>query len=282
MRRAGRRAASPSETNQLGERLIRSAGRTVRRRPLIAGLAACAFGAHEARAFGQVGAFHPRLLSTDAAIPLKPPRVSAPGRWAWELVRRTSAPGRLLGEPVAADSPKLSHEPFCVWAGDQDVGALMQTERRGLRQFFQLGGVLFVDDTKPDSGAFGTSARRELQRVLPEVPIVKLPAKHVLYKSYYLVDRPIGRVEGPPELEAMGRGRRLQVVFSSHDLLGALARDGGGEGDNWSLPMESSDPLARQRAIRLAVNIAMYVLCSDYKDDQVHAEELMRRRGRMR
>ena len=36
----------------------------------------------------------------------------------------------------------------------------------------------------------------------------------------------------------------------------------------------------RQRAIRLAVNIAMYVLCSDYKDDQVHAEELMRRRGR--
>jgi hypothetical protein len=35
----------------------------------------------------------------------------------------------------------------------------------------------------------------------------------------------------------------------------------------------------RQQAIRLAVNIAMYVLCSDYKDDQVHAEELMRRRG---
>jgi hypothetical protein len=38
----------------------------------------------------------------------------------------------------------------------------------------------------------------------------------------------------------------------------------------------------RELAIRLAVNIAMYVLCLDYKDDQVHAEELMRRRGRQR
>jgi hypothetical protein len=34
--------------------------------------------------------------------------------------------------------------------------------------------------------------------------------------------------------------------------------------------------------MRLAVNLAMYVLCLDYKDDQVHAEELMRRRGRVR
>ena len=34
-------------------------------------------------------------------------------------------------------------------------------------------------------------------------------------------------------------------------------------------------------AARLAVNIAMYVLCSNYKDDQVHAEHIMKRR-RMR
>ena len=38
----------------------------------------------------------------------------------------------------------------------------------------------------------------------------------------------------------------------------------------------------RELAQRLAINLAMYVLCLDYKDDQVHAEELMRRRGRLR
>jgi hypothetical protein len=35
----------------------------------------------------------------------------------------------------------------------------------------------------------------------------------------------------------------------------------------------------RERAVRLAVNLAMYVLCSNYKDDQVHAPFLMRRRA---
>ena len=38
----------------------------------------------------------------------------------------------------------------------------------------------------------------------------------------------------------------------------------------------------REEAVRLAVNVAMYVLCSNYKDDQVHAEHLMRRRGSAR
>jgi hypothetical protein len=250
----------------------------VARRTFLAASGACGLPSI-AYAFGQEGAFHARVLTAQHSPPLKPPRDSAPSRWAWELVRRTSAPGRLLTGNIAADDPALLDEPFCVWAGDANRGELLGTEQRGLRHFFQLGGVMFVDDSDPANGAFGRAARRELARVLPEVPVVALPQTHVLYKSYYLVERPAGRVEGPPEFEAMIRGRQLQVIFSSHDLLGALARD---TSETFTLPMESPDPQARQRAIRMAVNLAMYVLCADYKDDQVHAEELMRRRGRLR
>jgi hypothetical protein len=208
---------------------------------------------------------------------LGPERESALGRWSWELVRRTSAPAHLLLTKVSADDPKLTDEPFVVWAGAHAVQPLLRSERRSLQRFLELGGTLFVDDTEPEHGVFGQSVRRELSLILPSVPIAALPEQHVVYKSYYLVDRPVGRVLGPPVLEAMKRGRQVQVLFSSHDLLGALAR----QGETWSLPMEGADDTEqRQRAIRLAVNIAMYVLCSDYKDDQVHAEELMRRRGR--
>jgi hypothetical protein len=35
--------------------------------------------------------------------------------------------------------------------------------------------------------------------------------------------------------------------------------------------------IQREHAVRLAVNIAMYVLCSNYKDDQVHAPFLLQR-----
>jgi hypothetical protein len=108
---------------------------------------------------------------------------------------------------------------------------------------------------------------------------VPLPAQHVLYKSYYLLDRPVGRVEGPPHLEAISNGKTLRVLLSSHDVVGALAQQRGG---GWTYEVEPGGPPQRELAMRLAVNLAMYVLCLDYKDDQVHAEELMRRRGRQR
>jgi hypothetical protein len=244
------------------------------RRAALAGLAATWSGA--AWAFGQEGAFNPRPLTTLGSKPLSPERSAGLSQWSWELIRRTSAPARLHPDAVAADHPNLLTEPFCVWAGESATEPLTAAEQRGLREFFELGGVMFVDDAEPERGEFGRSARVELARVLPEVPLVPLPATHVVYKSYYLVERPVGRVQGPGTLDALVRGQKLQVLLSSHDLLGALARDDGG---TYRFPVEG-DAEVRQRAVRLAVNIAMYVLCSDYKDDQVHAEELMRRRGR--
>jgi hypothetical protein len=150
---------------------------------------------------------------------------------------------------------------------------------RGLERFLKMGGVLFVDDLAPASGAFGKSARRELRRVLPDAAPVALDPSHVIYKSYYIVDRPVGRVKGPATLDGIVRGKYAQVLLSSHDLLGALARSRTG---SWGLDVEPGGVAQREMAVRLAVNIAMYVLCSDYKDDQVHAPWLMRRRARLR
>lgn len=203
--------------------------------------------------------------------------MSGLSRWSWELIRRTSAPARLTVGAVAADSTDLLAEPFTVWLGSDAVAPLSEPEVRGLRQYLALGGVLFVDDSDPANGAFGRSVRRELRRILPESPLVPLPAQHVLYKSYYLLDRPVGRVEGPPHLEAISSGKSLRVLLSSHDLVGALAQLRGG---GFTFAIEPDHQ--RELAMRLAVNLAMYVLCLDYKDDQVHAEELMRRRGRQR
>ena len=76
-------------------------------------------------------------------------------------------------------------------------------------------------------------ARREIARVFPESPLVRLTARaggeveqeHVIYKSYYLLDRPVGRIEGPPYVEALVRGGDAQVLFLAQDLLGALSRN---------------------------------------------------------
>ncbi len=246
-----------------------------RRHLLAAALATLAPG--RALGFGESGSFSARLLLAGKQQQLQQ-RVSGLSRWAFELVQRTSAPGKLVPGSVEADRPALLAEPFAVWAGDSDVGALSITQIRGLERFLRLGGVLLVDDGAPESGAFSRSVRREIGRVLPATPAVRLDPGHVIYRTFYLLDRPVGRVLGPPHLEAIVRGRNAQVFFLQHDLLGALAR--GDEG--WAYEVTPGGPEQRERAVRLAVNIAMYVLCSDYKDDQVHASWLMRRRGQVR
>jgi Domain of unknown function (DUF4159) len=256
----------------------------VDRRSFLRGAFGAAFGAstlgraRAARAFGDVGAFDPRVLLAGGVTGAARP--TAPARWSWELVQRTSAPGRLKPTQVRADDPGVVDGPFLWLSGENALTAFTVQEITGLRKFFSLGGVLLVDDAgASDDGApsaFGKSAKVELARVLPDTSPISLGVDHVVMKSFYLIRRAEGRVEGPHTLEAIVRGGQAQVLFSTHDLGGALAKGATGA---WELPVVPGGDVQRERAIRLAVNIAMYVLCSNYKDDQVHAPFLMRRRA---
>jgi hypothetical protein len=233
-----------------------------------------------ARAFGDAGAFDPRVLSTGTQISNEAAHPSAPGRWSYELIQRTSAPAKLTPTHVRADGSDITHDPFVYWSGGAAAAPLTSAEIAGLRRFFSLGGVMLVDDATPGSagapGAFGASARREIARVLPDATPISLGTDHVVFRSFYLLMHADGRVAGSKSLDAIVRGGAAQVLFSSNDIGGALARSPVGV---WEEPVTPGGEVQRERAIRLAVNIAMYVLCSNYKDDQVHAPFLMRRRA---
>jgi hypothetical protein len=181
---------------------------------------------------------------------------------------------------VRADDPAIVDAPFLYWSGDTEVAPLTSAEIAGLRRFFSLGGLMLVDDAGAgehgEKSTFGTSARREIARVLPDSTPISIGTDHVVFRTFYLLRRAEGRVEGPASLDAIVRGGQAQVLFSEHDLGGALARGASGM---WEQPVVPGGDIQRERAIRLAVNIAMYVLCSNYKDDQVHAPFLMRRRA---
>jgi hypothetical protein len=252
-----------------------------RRLALLVGAAALALALclpRPARAFGDRGAFDPRILlaggTTGAA------HMTAPARWSWELVQRTSAPARMAPKTVRADDAAITDAPFVYWSGDTGVGELTPAEVFGLRRFFALGGVMVVDDagvaTDGQPSAFGTTAKKQLARVLTDATPIDLDVKHVIYHSFYLLKRAEGRVLGRPLVQALVRGGEAQVIFTGDDLGGALARGASGL---WEAPVVPGGDLQREHAIRLAVNIAMYVLCTNYKDDQVHAPFLMRRRA---
>lgn len=81
---------------------------------------------------------------------------------------------------------------------------------------------------------------------------------------------------GKRTVSAIVRNGQAQVLFLHHDLGGALAH---GKTSGWEETVAPGGEGQRENAVRFAVNIAMYVLCTNYKDDQVHAPFLMRRRA---
>lgn len=205
------------------------------------------------------------------------PRPSALRRLGWELARRTSIETSNDAVPVRLDRPGLHRHPMLYLAGSGAMPPLSEPERAGLRRHLQYGGFLLVDSADgSDGGGFDASIRRELARVLPAAPLQPVARDHVLYKSFYLLDRQGGRLLVKPWLEAQALEGRLAVVYSQNDLGGAWARTELGD---WEYPCTPGGEPQREAALRAGVNVAMYALCTDYKDDAVHLPFIMRRRS---
>ncbi len=205
------------------------------------------------------------------------PRPAALRRLGWELMQRTSIEAGPDGVPVRLGRPGLHRYPMLYLSGDGAMPPFSEGELAALRRHLTYGGFLLVDSADGSDGSgFDASARRELSRLLPTSPLARIAREHVLYKSFYLVDHQGGRLLVKPWLEGQVIGGRLAVVYSQNDLAGAWSRGQLGE---WEYDCTPGGEAQRETAFRLGVNLAMYALCTDYKDDAVHLPFIMKRRS---
>ncbi len=205
------------------------------------------------------------------------PRPSALRRLQWELAQRTSIETEADAVPIHLGQPGLHRYPMLYLAGDGALPPFSEPELASLRRHLQYGGFLLVDAADgSDRGGFDASVRRELARLMPASPLLRVAREHVLYKSFYLLEHQGGRLAVKPWLEAQVLDRRLAVIYSQNDLGGAWAR---GQLGDWDYTCTPGGEAQRETAFRLGVNIAMYALCTDYKDDAVHLPFILRRRS---
>ena len=241
-----------------------------RRRMLLAGLT---LPAVRAFAFGDSSRFIPAVAQHSGKWDV---RGSGLRRLAWELQRRTSIEVVLEARAIPLSSPRLFEHPFLYLGSDGELPPLKSDEVENLRRYLTFGGFVFADaNDGSDGNGFDQSFRRELGRVLPQSPLGQVPSTHVVFKSFFLLDAAPGRLLNKAWLESATIGRRAAVLYSQNDVLGALNRDDGG-----TFEFEPSPGGERQReyATRLAINIVMYSMCLDYKDDAVHLPMIMKRR----
>lgn len=247
-----------------------------RRRLLGAGLAGAAAFAlpRRARAIGP-GA---KLRIGQLALGTASPRPDALRRMAWELDKRTSIEVDLESPTVAPTAPTLHETPLLYLSGDRDFAVPSPAGVEALRRFLTFGGFLLIDSAEGTlDGAFDQSVRALCAALYPapSAGLELIPADHVIYKSFYLLERPLGRVALSPVMEGITRGGRLVVAYVQNDLGGAWSKDNLG---NYEFPCEPDGERQRELAFRMGVNLVMYALCLDYKTDQVHVPFIMRRR----
>jgi hypothetical protein len=203
-------------------------------------------------------------------------RPTALRRLLWEVGQRTSIEVDLEPKPVKPTDDALFRYPFLYWGGSGSFAPFSEDAVRRLRRHLTYGGTFLIDSADADpGGVFDTAVRRELGRILPRQPLAPVANDHVLFKTFYLVDHQAGRILRLPHLEGITIEKRYAVLYSQNDLGGAWARDAFGR---WEHEVTPGGERQREMAFRLGINVMMYALCLDYKDDLVHLPFILKRR----
>lgn len=208
--------------------------------------------------------------------PVAPATRWALATWAQEVRLRTSIELTEAAKAVSPSDAALFDLPLLYLSGDAAFAKVADKAIARLREHLLGGGLLLVDDTGRGgpSEAFDRSVKRMLHRVFGQ-QLARVPASHVVYRSFYRLHEPVGRRADTRYLEGILVGKRYAVLYTRNDLQGAFARLAHGGPALRVVPGGESQ---REQAYRLAINLVTYALCLDYKDDHAHVMELLKRR----
>lgn len=194
----------------------------------------------------------------------------------WEVTKRTSIDVRERPGRVTPTDDDLFRWPLLVWIGTGGFEPFSDAALKRLGRFLRAGGMLFVDDASaPGDDAFDRAVRREMRRMWPDRDMVPVSNDHTIYRSFFLLERPYGRINRVPHLEGVQFDDRSPVLYGRNDTFGAFGRDNLG---SWHLPVVPGGSVQREMAFRTGVNLLMYATCLNYKRDQVHTTAILRRR----
>ena len=202
------------------------------------------------------------------------------------------------GDPVGVDpaTDDLSLFPLLYWPVLANAPTPDADARARLNAFIQNGGMIVFDTRDADYPSSSSPERAALRRIasgLDIPPLERVPADHVLTRSFYLLQdfpgrfaRPEVWVEASPADAEQAEGmpfRNLNdnvtpVLIGGGDWAAAWAEDETGRA---VVPVGRGYAGERQREIarRFGVNLVMHVLSGNYKSDQVHVPALLERLG---
>lgn len=182
-----------------------------------------------------------------------------------------------LDKPKPFSWDRLGEAPIVVLAGSSWT-PLSSSQREKIRDYCERGGLLFFDDSLATAeSSFYQRVRDELSLIFPGRSLKPVPKEDVVFRTYYLLDEVSGRKLASPYLEGIELDGRWVAFVSSNDLLGAVLTTASGD---YAFAVTPYGMSQRVLAKRLLLNIFMYSVTLNYKDDAIHLPHILKRRQR--
>jgi hypothetical protein len=192
-----------------------------------------------------------------------------------ELVLRTSVEPAPTRHEVTVTDRDIFNYPFLYMTGKYEFDPFTAEEIETLRRFLSFGGFLLVDDALGQPGyGFDKTLRREMQRIFPDQEFRRMPSSHAALRSYYLLRRIGGVRIVNPNLEGITLGNSTPVIYCQNNLGGAWERDELGRWTNSCTPGGEGQ---RREAFHLGINLILYAMTENYKDDLIHVPFIRKR-----
>lgn len=190
---------------------------------------------------------------------------------------------------VDPETDDLAFYPFIYWPLTDRPHMLSDTALQSIQYYLDHGGTVLFDTRDQRytldgiaSGAGSTRNTDSLRQMIGTLnipPLLVIPEDHVLTKSFYLLQEFPGKYTGGTlwveEKTSSGRDGVSSVIIGSHDWASAWA---AGYDGNTSTYLEGGTR-QQELAFRFGVNLVVYTLTGNYKDDQVHLPFILERLG---
>lgn len=197
------------------------------------------------------------------------------------------ATGQVLPRGLDLAKDDLSTYSFIYWAIDPEQPQLSKEAVEKLNAYMREGkGLLFIDTRDRSTNNRGKAwLQRAVESGLDIPALAKVEGCddvetecHVVGKSFYLLEHFPGRYAGgyiwAENTDLYRENGVATVLIGGNEWAAAWAMD---QDERHLYPVIGDDPEQREMAYRVGVNLVMYAFTGNYKADQIHIPDILRR-----
>ncbi len=192
---------------------------------------------------------------------------------------KTSA---IIGNPIGLDLEinEIDYFPILYIPLVNETKNFSLKAIKKLQSFINTGGILMIDCKATYKSMFVEDCLLLFNEQFNGLDISnfsKLTSESTLSKSFYLLNKYPGRKEEIVYVafnNQINNDKVFSIIVGNNDWSGSWAKDSQ---NNYLLPLFSNDKEQRVLSMRFGINVVLYSLTGNYKSDQVHVPEILKR-----